>query len=271
MHIDETLKNQIHDANVSVHRNEAKYYEQLHPEVYSKQEQKRIENQLKTIDLLVDENQKRALDVGAGTGNLTGKLLQLGYNVTANDISIEMCSILKRKYARYVANGKLTVITGPIENLTFEVNEFDVLTGYSVLHHLPDYVDALRCLLMFLKKGGVIYIDHEASPYYWRAEASMLTSLVKDLYFHSNPIMNSLYFQVTGLKVPIIDYTLSDYWHKKEHAINHQIIAQVFKQEGFEYAKRTDYYQSSTWVPNPLSVVYRLLCRPEMSFWVAKK
>ena len=268
---DETLKRKIHEANVSVHRSEAQYYEQLHPEVYGKQEQKRIADRLKMIDKLLADNRKNALDVGAGTGNLTGKLLNMGYQVTAVDISPEMCSILQKKYASYVAGNILTVINQPIENLTFEVGKFDVITCYSVLHHLPDYIAALQSLSLFLKKGGVIYIDHEASPYYWRREANSLTSLIKNVYFHSNPIINSLYFQVIGLKVPLIDYSLSDYWHKKEHSLDHKIIEQIFKEENYQFSKRTDYYQSSTWIPNPLSIIYRLTCTPEMSFWIAKK
>jgi len=268
---DETLKRRIHEANVSVHQTEAQYYEQLHPEVYSRHEQKRITACLKIVDTLVEENNRNVLDVGAGTGNLTGKLLHLGYKVTANDISPEMCAILKRKFSRYIVNGKLTVVNAPIEDLVFDVAKFDLIVGYSVLHHLPDYSTALSGLSDLLKNGGVIYIDHEASPYYWQTEANSLARLTKDLYFHSNPIINTLYFQIVGLKIPVIDYTLSDYWHKKEHAINHQIIAEVFKQEGFEYAKRTDYYQNSTWIPNPLTFAYRLLCKPEMSFWIAKK
>ena len=267
---DETLKEQIHQANVTVHRFEAKYYEVLHPEVYSKQEQKRIAAKLKTIDLQIANNQRNALDVGAGTGNLTGKLLQMGYNVTATDISPEMCAILKKKYSSYLAH-KLTVINSPIENLSFGKGKFDLIAFYSVLHHLPDYIDALKTLMFFLKKGGVIYIDHEASPSYWSREPSSLASFVKAIYFHSNPIVNSLYFQIIGLKVPTIDYTLSDYWHKKEHALNHQAISQVFKEEGFEFYMRTEYYQNSTWLPNPLSIIYRLLCSPEMSYWTAKK
>ena len=267
---DETLKEQIHRANVTVHRLEAKYYELLHPEVYSKQEQKRITAKLKTIDQLIANNQRNALDVGAGTGNLTGKLLQMGYNVTATDISLEMCQILKKKYLHYLPN-KLTVINSPIEDLSFSLGKFDLITFYSVLHHLPDYPTALRAISIFLKIGGVIYIDHEASPSYWKNESSNLSSFVKDLYFHSNPAINSLYFQLTGLKVPAIDYTLSDYWHKKEHALNHQVIEQVFKEEGFEFSKRADYYQHATWIPNPLFPFFRLLCRPEMSYWIAKK
>ena len=270
MQADSTFNEQIHQANLTVHRIEAQNYELLHPEVYSRQEQKRVEAKLKKIDKQISNNQRNALDVGAGTGNLTGKLLQMGYNVTATDISPEMCMILKNKYASYLP-GKLTVINAPIENLSFGKGNFDLITFYSVLHHLPDYLGALRVLSSFLKKGGLMYIDHEASPFYWKNEFNKFASFVKDLYFHSNPVINSLYFGLIGLKVPTIDYTMSDYWHKREHALNHQAIAQVFKDEGFEFFKQTDYSQQATWIPNPLYPIYRLLCSPEMSYWIAKK
>ncbi len=267
---DSNLKEQIHQANVTVHRSEAPYYELLHPEVYSRQEQKRITAKLKTIDQQIAGNQKNVLDVGAGTGNLTGKLLKMGYKVTATDISPEMCAILKKKFIGYLPD-KLTVINSPIEDLNFGQGNFDLISFYSVLHHLPDYTLALGTVCGFLKKGGVMYIDHEASPSYWKSESSGLASLIKGLYFHSNPIINSLYFELLGLRVPTIDYTLSDYWHKKEHALNHQAIAKVFKNEDFEFFKRTDYYQHATWILNPLFPIYKLLCQPEMSYWIARK
>jgi 2-polyprenyl-3-methyl-5-hydroxy-6-metoxy-1,4-benzoquinol methylase len=268
---DQTVKEKIHHANVSVHQLEAQYYELLHPEVYTKKEQKRINSKLQMIDKLVTDNQKRALDVGAGTGNLTGKLLQMGYKVKAVDISAEMCAILQRKYQAYVQSNMLIVACSPIEELAFDAGYFDLITCYSVLHHLPDYIGALRCLSVFLKKGGVIYIDHEASPFYWKTERSSFATFLKGVYLHSNPVFNSLYFQITGLKVPTIDYYLSDYWHKKKHALEHRCIEEVFKEENYESSKRTDYYETSTWIPNPLSIIYRLFCSPEMSFWVAKK
>ena len=146
----------------------------------------------------------------------------MGYKVTAVDISAEMCAILQKKYRAYMENNKLTIVESPIENLAFEAGKFDLITCYSVLHHLPDYLIALRCLSVFLKKGGVIYIDHEASPFYWKNEPSTLATFVKVIYFHSNPPLNSLYFQLIGLKVPFIDYSLSDYWHKKEHSLDHK-------------------------------------------------
>lgn len=266
----QTLTEQIHKANIEVHRSEAKYYEAIHPEVYGKKEQKRVWTQLKAIDKQISDNQKRALDVGAGTGNLTGKLLEMGYCVTATDISPEMCAILKKKYAEYIPE-KLLVINSPIEALSFKEGEFDLICSYSVLHHLPDYKTALTTLCGYLKKGGVVYIDHEASPYYWANERGMLQSIVKGFTFHSNPMLNSLYFMVAGLRVPMIDYTLSDYWFKKEHALNHQTIKEVFRREGFQSYQRVDHYLNGSWLPNPLALVYRLVCKPEMSFWVAKK
>ncbi len=267
---DQSLKEQIHQANVEVHRSEAKYYEALHPEVYSKKEQKRIMATLEDIDRQIQNNKKNALDIGAGTGNLTGKLLAMGYKVTATDISPEMCEILRKKYRVYLP-GHLKVINSPIEELTFSQAKFDLITSYSVLHHLPNYISTLKTLAVFLKVGGIIYIDHEASPTYWKGESGSLASLVKAIYFHSNPTINALYFQIIGLKVPTIDYSLSDYWHKKEHPLNHQDIAQVFKETGFTSYERFDHYLNATWLPNPLSIVYQLLCSPEMSYWIAKK
>jgi len=264
------LQEKIHEANVTVHRLEAQYYDQLHPEVFSKTEQKRTAGKLQAIDKMVVDNKRNALDVGAGTGNLTGKLLRMGYGVTAVDISPEMCAILKTKYQHDLGNN-LTVVCSPMEQLNFKEGQFDLVTCYSVLHHLPNYEDALHRLSAFLKKGGVMYIDHEASPFYWKNEANASSELIKALYLHSNPLLNSMYFQITGLRVPSINYELSDYWYKKEHALDHGRIRNVFKEEDYESYERTDYYETSTWIPNPLSVIYRLLCSPEMSCWVAKK
>lgn len=275
MSLDENLQERIRKANVSVHRFEAKYYELIHPEVYNRYEQRRIKSTLKMVDNLVADDRvhaKRALDVGAGTGNLTVKLLQMGYKVTAIDISAEMCMLLEKKCRHYLDDKKLVVINSPIEDVSFDRDEFDLITCYSVLHHLPDYVDAIQRLRGFLKKGGVMYLDHESSPFYWKSEASNLAHLVKLAYFHSNPLLNTLYFQIIGVNVPSFDYSLSDYWHKKEHHLDHGKIKSIFERANFDFFKRTDYYlKFRTWISNPFFYVYRYSCKPEMSLWVAKK
>jgi len=267
----EDFRERIHKANIAVHRFEAKYYELIHPEVYSKQEQKRISSTVEMVEKLIVDNQKKALDFGAGTGNLTGKLLHRGYKVTAIDICAEMCSILKKKYKNYLEAKKLIVVNSPIEDVSFDRDEFDLITCYSVLHHLPDYGDAIKRLSVFLKKGGVMYLDHEISPFYWKSETHNLARVVKLIYFHSNPLLNILYFRIMGMNIPSIDYTLSDYWHKKEHHLDHRKIEYIFDKENFDFFTRIDYHLNGTWVLNPIFYVYKYVCKPEMSFWVAKK
>jgi SAM-dependent methyltransferase len=269
--LDANLEERIREANVVVHRFEAKYYELLHPEVYNKQEQKRINSTLKMVDELIANNQRKALDFGAGTGNLTGKLLSMGYHVTAIDISAEMCALLRKKYKPYLEAKKLVAINLPIEDVSFDRGEFDLITCYSVLHHLPDYVDVVQRLCVFLKKGGVMYLDHEVSPFYWKDESDNIANLVKHIYFHSNPLLNTFYFEIIGMNVPSIDYTLSDYWHKKEHALDHEKIECIFEKEHFGFFTRVDYYLKGSWILNPIFYIYKRICKPEMSFWVAKK
>jgi ubiquinone/menaquinone biosynthesis C-methylase UbiE len=269
--VDKDLQQKIHDANITVHRSEAEYYELIHPEVYGRQEQRRIISTLSRVDKLIADNQRRALDFGAGTGNLTGKLLKMGYTVTSVDISSEMCAILRKRYRSYLEARKLAVVNSSRENLKFKKGEFDLITCYSVLHHMPDYEGALRKLSGFLKKGGAMYIDHEASNYYWETETNSLRYFVKFIYYHSNPAFNSLYFMLIGLNVPSIDYTLSDYWHKKEHPLDHAVIERIFRKGGFQFFQRTDHYVKASWITNPIFVLYKKLCKPEMSCWIAKK
>jgi ubiquinone/menaquinone biosynthesis C-methylase UbiE len=261
----------VHEANIVVHRTEAQYYRVLHPEVYLKSEQKRITTALKEADELVSKNRKQALDFGAGIGNLTEKLLALGYSVTAVDISAEMCQVLRSSHSEELINGTLTVFECSIEELDFKPGQFDMVTCYSVLHHLPDYEATLRRLCSFVKKSGVVFLDHEASSNFWLPEPTMLGQMVKSANFHSNPLLNTIYFRIAGLNVPPLDYTVSDYWFRKEHHLDHSKIQMIFQQENFQLFRKTDYYSRGSWVFNPISLVYRHLCRPDMSFWVAKK
>ena len=85
----------IHRSNVEVHDLEADFYEFLHKEIYNEVEQRRTVKVLEEINRRINRKDKIALDFGAGTGNITNKLLNLGYSVHAVDISKNMCKILR--------------------------------------------------------------------------------------------------------------------------------------------------------------------------------
>ena len=99
----------IINGNIKVHRQECLVYNFIHSEIWNKSEQMRLTRVLKRIAQLIDNCQFRAMDFGAGTGNITEKLLGLGFKVTAVDISPEMCSFLIAHNKSDVEVGKLKV------------------------------------------------------------------------------------------------------------------------------------------------------------------
>jgi 2-polyprenyl-3-methyl-5-hydroxy-6-metoxy-1,4-benzoquinol methylase len=265
-----SLNKQILEANIELHRIEAKYYELLHQEIYNATEQKRVTSVLKRLDKLITDNQKKVLDFGAGTGNLTGKFLQMNYNVTAIDISPEMCLVLEKKYKGYLKD-KLKVINANIDDVTFNKGTFDLIVCFSVLHHLPDYVGIIQKLSTFLKKGGVMYLDHERSPFFILNQKAIL----KRMYNTSNSVFKKLlrilYLRTKMMRFPDFDYSIADYWTKKEHRLDHNKIACAFNRAKFDFFTREDYYLTETWFSNPAFYIYKRSFAPDMSLWIAKK
>lgn len=266
--VNDDLERRIHLANVRVHRQEAAIYDSIHSEIFNKREQKRIREVLIRVDQLIDYNGKLALDFGAGTGNLTGKLLDLGYEVTAVDISKEMCDILRKKYEVLRAMGKLKVINAHEHDLQFE-KQFDLVSCYSVLHHLPNYVDVVARLTACVKTGGVVYLDHEMSPLYWSTRQAFRK--IRWLSHKSDTLLTYAHNSLTGKSAPSLDYRLADYWVTEEHHISHDKIYALFQKQGFRYFVREDYALQHTWIFNPISGVFRLILGPDVSLWIAKK
>ena len=270
--MNQSISGAVHEANIRLHRLEAEYYELIHSEIFNKNEQDRITSTLKTIDTLIEDNGKRALDFGAGTGNLTGKLLQLGYKVAAVDISEEMCVLLRKRYRKFVDDETLRILESKIEDTGFGKEEFDLIACYSVLHHLPDYESAVRRLLLSLKRGGIFYLDHEPSPFYWRC--SKAQRLMRYLYSKSNWLVNAVFkgwHLLKGTRIPSFDTKLSHYWGQEDRHVEDSTLTKIFEEEHFESFRREDYFLHRTWFFNPGFYMYKWFCKPDFSLWIAKK
>jgi ubiquinone/menaquinone biosynthesis C-methylase UbiE len=266
------LREEIHEANVKVHQFEAKYYELIHGEIYGRYEQKRIDSTLKRIDKLIAGNWKKALDFGAGTGNITGKLLRMGYTVTAVDISPDMCAVLKRHFKNYLREKRLEVINSSIEDARLDEQEFDLITCYSVLHHLPDYEGVIHKLSTYLRSGGIMYLDHESLTYI--NKSSSIDRIGRFVHFRTNSLLNNLFLKIKGVTVPSvkhIDYSLSDYWAFDEHPTDHDKIGRVFQKENFTSIQRINYHLNRSWAFSPTFYLYKHLCRPDYGLWIARK
>lgn len=149
--------------NIVIHDKIAKTYDAAHGEIFNTIEQQRIKDVLTKIVNLLGKSSEgfNALDFGAGTGNLTNHLVNLGLNVTAADVSKKCLEVVNSRY------GCKTILLQDGSTKALSSNSYDLVCLYSVLHHVPDYLELLSELDRICTPGGIIYIDHENSPLYW--------------------------------------------------------------------------------------------------------
>lgn len=160
-------------------------YDGRHPEIHNPIEQERlvasVARAVAAIRSATPAAQRVMLDVGAGTGNLTDKLLVHPGRVIASDLSAGMLADLAARHAApHAAGGRLTtqVLNGtdlrPIPEASV-----DLVGAYSVLHHVPDYLALVDDMARVVKPGGVILLEHERAPQYW-APGPALSRFLQD-------------------------------------------------------------------------------------------
>lgn len=93
----------------------------------------------------------RILEVGAGSGTITERLIPFGA-VTALEPSSALAASLRARLA-----GQVTVVEGTLEQLAV-VEQFDTAVMVNVLEHIPDDAAALRRLCGHLSDDGRLVI-----------------------------------------------------------------------------------------------------------------
>lgn len=164
------------EFNRVVHDRVAETYDAAHNEIFNVTEQSRIASVLQYAMSQISTGSAvpTVLDYGAGTGNLTRHLLNLGANVLAGDVSPKSLEVLKQTLH---SNDRLDVAElNGIDLSAFADDSFDMVATYSVLHHVPDYLTAVREFVRVVKPGGVVFIDHECAPRYWGQHTADFTA-----------------------------------------------------------------------------------------------
>ncbi len=95
---------------------------------------------------------KKALEIGAGTGKATLPILEAGYSVTAVELGSNMAAFLSDKYKKYK---NFNVIVSAFEEADVEENSYDLIYAASSIH----WVDAkigLPKIKNLLKNEGTI-------------------------------------------------------------------------------------------------------------------
>ena len=155
--------------NVAIHDRIARKYDARHGEIFNPIEQDRLHRALARARDAVQTGREplHALDFGCGSGNLTRHLLELGFTVTAADVSQGFLDLVRSRYP----TARLETLLMPGGDLSGVPDAgFDLVATYSVLHHIPDYLGAVAELARLTRPGGVVYIDHEQNEAYWQDE-----------------------------------------------------------------------------------------------------
>ena len=150
---------QLIERSIRRYRRAHSRYERRHPEIFNDVEQARLRAALGRA--CRDAPGRRALDFGCGSGNVTAHLLELDMDVTAADLSPEFLRAVERRFG---------VPTLPLNGRDLDGvpdGSFDLVAAYSVLHHIPDYLAAVRELVRVTAPGGIVYLDHEANDGFW--------------------------------------------------------------------------------------------------------
>jgi ubiquinone/menaquinone biosynthesis C-methylase UbiE len=219
-------REKIIQENLKLDRLESQNYISLHPEIYNWFEQREIQRDLASLRKKVNGNE--AIDIGCGMGNITLKLLSLGFKVTALDISTTMIKEVKRALPVEMA-ANLDIIETDIDTfLSKPAGKYNLVAMSSVLHHLPDYLESLEKIIGCIVVDGILYITHEP---------------LRDVLTKKDPLPRKLLWQIDHLcylvkkwgkndAVKGVDWRLSDYHLYK--GLDHDRIRGILKAKGFK-------------------------------------
>lgn len=99
-----------------------------------------------------DGRSPEVLEIGAGDGSVSERLLALGFDVTATEMSAESVTAMDARFGR---NDRFRSVLDPDGSLdVLGDRRFDAVVFASVLHHIPDYLAAIRKASSLLKPGG---------------------------------------------------------------------------------------------------------------------
>ena len=101
---------------------------------------------------------KRVLEIGCGRGVGMEILLSLGAeHVTGFDLDPKMIALAEKRLTRY--RNRAHVFVGDAEAIDASDASVDAVVDYGVIHHIPNWQQALKEIARVLKPGGIFYFE----------------------------------------------------------------------------------------------------------------
>jgi len=96
--------------------------------------------------------------VGCGSGGVSRYIAERYLlNVTGTDLDPELVQLARENIDD---TSNIQFLEADSTNLPFEDNHFDIVLSFGVMHHIPNWLDALREIKRILRpKGYLVYFD----------------------------------------------------------------------------------------------------------------
>jgi ubiquinone/menaquinone biosynthesis C-methylase UbiE len=111
-----------------------------------------------TLEQLQLKSTDEVLEIGCGAGKaleLAAAQLPAGH-IVGIDLSSTMVHASKRRNARNIKTGQVTVLQADLMHLPFADNQFDKIWSIHTLYFWPDYIQAITEIGRVLKAGGLL-------------------------------------------------------------------------------------------------------------------
>jgi len=102
----------------------------------------------------IKQKDKKAVEIGAGTGKATAPFLENGYDVTAVEMGTNMTAFLVEKYKRF---SNFRVITSTFEDAALNENSYDLVYAASAFHWVDAEVGCPK-VHKLLNNGGAFIL-----------------------------------------------------------------------------------------------------------------
>ncbi|MEV4920979.1 class I SAM-dependent methyltransferase [Streptomyces tirandamycinicus] len=129
-------------------------------------------------EVIERNGQCHVLELGAGHGTFTDHLLAAGARVTVTEMSEPSVRFLRNRFQR---NPNVTVLHDEDGTAACRTGRPDAVVCVSVLHHIPDYLGAVKELVDRIVPGGAFLSAQDPLWYPRRSRLSM--SLDRNAYF----------------------------------------------------------------------------------------
>ncbi|MFH1868832.1 MAG: class I SAM-dependent methyltransferase [Candidatus Omnitrophota bacterium] len=235
-------REEVLKSNLRLYDSTARRYDAEHKDnIWCEKNRERIKNILGLIteDARRDRRVIRLLDVGCGTGNILRASENMADSRIGCDLSIE-CLKAASRYTK-----ELICTDGSA--LPFKGESVDILTDYSVLHHLFDYTEFLKEAYRVIAKGGWLYTDFDHNNLMFskmRARAKKKISSA----FHFLKSVKRLIKKGDDHR-EVTDYMIANFHNEFGGGINPMHLKNILRETGFRrisiYA-----YDSNTYIPH---------------------